>query len=95
MMGQTERVARRAGLPTAGCVQGVVTLVQEDRFRLEDDAGRGYLFTLGRATGRAVADLYRWSSRRIPVVFQGPPDLGGVVIAMREDGERSSPHRRG
>jgi hypothetical protein len=78
--------ARRAGLPEAGRVEGVVTLVQEDRFRLEDDRGRGYLFTLWYASGVSPDLLDRWSGcrARIAVEYRGAPDLGAVALSVRE-----------
>src|SRR5438477_34664 len=53
-------LTRRADLPRRGHLRGVVTLVQEDRFRLEDDLGRGYLFTLGRGSGVGLRQLHAW-----------------------------------
>lgn len=78
--------ARRAGLPEAGEVVGVVTLVQEDRFRIEDERGLGYLFTLGHASGVSPRLLHAWSGRgaRVAVQYRGAPDLGAVAVAVRE-----------
>jgi hypothetical protein len=85
MKHQHESAARRADLPTRGEVRGVVTVIQEDRFRLEDERGRGYLFTLGRAAGASVRDLHLWSARNVPITvqYEGPPDLGGVAVKVR------------
>lgn len=77
-------LAKKAGLPAAGRVRGVVTLVQEGRFRLEDEAGRGYLFTLGWESGVTIEDLSMWSQQRDTVIvdYQGPPDLGAVATRV-------------
>jgi formate-dependent nitrite reductase membrane component NrfD len=76
----------RADLPTHGRITGTITLVQEDRFRLEDERGRGYLFTLGRGLGLGLQDLRRWSARgtQLEVVYDGAPDLGAVAVGMRQ-----------
>jgi hypothetical protein len=76
-----EQVAKRSGLPTGGKVRGVITIVQEHRFRLEDDRGRGYLFTLGWESGTPIKNLAVWSEQQIPVTveYQGPPELGAVA----------------
>ena len=86
-----ERVAEKGGLPTGGRVRGVITIIQEHRFRLEDELGRGYLFTLGWEAGTSIEDLAVWSDQQIPVTveYQGPPDLGAVAKSVRRlTGER-------
>jgi hypothetical protein len=85
MRRRVDVLARGADLPTRGQVRGVITIVQEDRFRLEDEQGRGYLFTLGRGAGPGVRDLYLWCDRKVPidVDYKGPPDMGGVAIRIR------------
>ena len=79
-------LTRRANLPDHGHLRGVITLVQEDRFRLEDDLGRGYLFTLGRGNGVGLDTLHTWCDRRstVEVEYQGAPDLGAVAVRARE-----------
>jgi hypothetical protein len=74
-------LARRADLPLAGEIRGVVTVVLEDRFRVVDAHGRGFLFTLGRKCGVSMKELYLWNRGRVPiaVVYHGPPDLGAVA----------------
>lgn len=81
MISGDEQVASKAGLPTHGCVRGVITLLQEDRFRVEDADGHGYLFTLGWEAGITVEDLSMFSEEKTPVTveYQGSPDLGGVA----------------
>jgi formate-dependent nitrite reductase membrane component NrfD len=76
----------RADLPTRGRITGVVTLAQEDRFRLEDAQGRGYLFTLGRGLGIGLDRLRQWSAHRarLDVDYDGAPDLGAVAVGVRE-----------
>jgi hypothetical protein len=78
-------VARRADLPAHGHLQGIVTLVQEDRFRLEDDVGRGYLLTLGRGNGVGLRKLHTWCDERsrLDVEYKGTPDLGAVAVRVR------------
>jgi len=59
--------------------------VQEDRFRLEDNVGRGYLFTLGRGAGASLRALTAWSADRssVEVTYQGTPDLGAIATSVR------------
>ena len=77
---------RRTDLPDRGYLRGVITLVQEDRFRLEDDLGRGYLLTLGRGNGVGLDTLHTWCDQRstVEVEYRGPPDLGAVAVRARE-----------
>ena len=77
---------RRADLPDRGNVHGVITLVQEDRFRLEDALGRGYLFTLGRGNGIGLRQLHAWCDHglAVEVEYRGAPDLGAVALGVRE-----------
>ena len=78
-------LTRRADLPDHGRLRGVVTLVQEDRFRLVDEVGRGYLFTLGRGNGVGLQKLHAWCEQRstIEVEYRGAPDLGAVAVRAR------------
>ena len=77
---------RRADLPDRGHLRGRITLVQEDRFRLEDDLGRGYLFTLGRGNGVSLGRLHAWCDNgpTVEVDYRGAPDLGAVAVRVRE-----------
>ncbi len=81
---RNEGWALQANLPTSGSLHGVITIVQEDRFRLEDALGRGYLFTLGRKVALSLQDLQNFSRGRTPVTveFEGAPDLGAVATAV-------------
>lgn len=82
-----EKVAIEAGLPIRGEVRGVITLVQEDRFRLEDQDGRGYLLTLGWKAAVPVARLHQWSGQKAELIVEfeeGAPDLGAVAVQVRE-----------
>lgn len=74
--------------PGEETVAGVITTVQEDRFRLMDDRGRGYLFTtLKRAA--SLEDLERWRDERRPVSvrFSGVPDVGAHALEIGPAGE--------
>ncbi|MGI5837128.1 MAG: hypothetical protein ACOX87_11680 [Chloroflexota bacterium] len=79
-----EQIAQKAGLPTQGQLRGVITVVQEDRFRLEDEDGQGYLFTLSWGANASPDDLTVWSEQRAPVTveYQGVPDLGAVATSV-------------
>ena len=83
-------LAQRANLPLSGEVCGTITVVQEDRFRLEDAQGHGFLFILGRRAGASMGDLHRWSDGRDPIAvrYEGPPDLGAVAVRVRARGVR-------
>jgi hypothetical protein len=79
-------LTRRADLPVRGYLRGVITLVQEDRFRLEDALGRGCLFTLGRGNGVGLRQLHAWcdDGLTVEVEYRGAPDLGAVAVSVRE-----------
>ena len=79
-------LTRRADLPDHGHLRGTITLVQEDRFRLEDDLGRGYLFTLGRGNGVGLRQLHGWCDDGliVEVEYRGAPDLGAGAVRVRE-----------
>lgn len=68
-------------------IEGKITLVQEDRFRLHADDGRGMLFILGRRSGVSLADLSRLGreGRRVAVEFEGEPEMGGVATRILID----------
>lgn len=79
------RGAAVRGPLAGGEVVGTIALVVEDRFRLIDDLGRGYLFTLSRTAGRDPDELVRWADAgcKVHVVFRGAPDLGAVAERVR------------
>lgn len=68
----------RSGAPAImeGEVRGVITIVQEDRIRVVDGAGRGYLFTVAK---RRVSpgELEAWRDKRVRVLvrYRGTPDV--------------------
>lgn len=77
------------GLPSGhrdgASVTGRITIVQEARFRLVDDAGIGYLFTLGRFSRAGPRQLERWRDEgvRVRVGYGGQPDMGAVAHRVR------------
>jgi len=64
---------------------GRITVVQESRFRLVDDTGVGYLFTLGRFSRTDATQLARWlaAGARVTVAYSGLPDMGAVAHHVR------------
>lgn len=77
---------RRPHRPHAS-VAGRITVVQETRFRLVDDDGIGYLFTLGRFCRAGPSQLERWRSAktRVAVAYSGQPDMGAVAHRVRPE----------
>jgi formate-dependent nitrite reductase membrane component NrfD len=66
-------------------ITGVVTIAQEDRIRVIDADGRGYLFVVGKhvtLTQQALWALAR-DQATVTVVYRGEPDLGAVALAVR------------
>ena len=68
-------------------IRGVITVAQEDRVRLVDGQGRGYLFVLGKGVWLGPAALWALARDRRPVtiVYEGEPDLGAVALAIRPE----------
>ena len=69
---------------TRGSTVGRITVVQEDRIRVVDEQGRGYLLTVEKR--RASLDqLERWRDERTPVRvrYRGVPDAGAIVERIR------------
>ncbi|MGH7475419.1 MAG: hypothetical protein ACRELD_03955 [Longimicrobiales bacterium] len=63
-----------------GVAIGRITIVQEDRFRLIDAAGRGYLFITGKRVASAEQlDRWRQNGVSVQVRFTGHPDRGAVA----------------
>jgi hypothetical protein len=79
----------RGVTPPAARVRGVITIAQEDRIRLVDAAGRGYLFILGKRVRRSLPELWQLARERRPVTvaYVGPPDLGAVATALRSEAD--------
>ncbi len=71
---------RAHGAEPRGVVRGRITIVQEDRIRLMDAVGRGYLFTVGKRVAPTPA-LERWrdTGLRVDVEYHGQPDAGAVA----------------
>jgi hypothetical protein len=77
---------------TRGQVTGRITVAQEDRIRVVDDLGRGYLFTVRRWRA-AQRDLERWrdAGTAVRVRYSGVPDAGAIADAIRplDGGQRN------
>ena len=77
-------------------VRGKITVAQEDRIRVVDREGRGYLFVVRR--GRAsLSDLERWRDQGVElrVRYRGVPDAGATAerIEPIPAGDGSAPRR--
>jgi len=61
--------------------KGHIILVQEDRFRMVDDLGRGYLFTLSHKARTGEKDLRDWHNSNMNVIvrYSGDPNLATGV----------------
>ena len=68
-----------------GEVTGTIPIVQEDRIRVVDDDGRGYLFVV-RKGAAAHDDLVSWrdTAARVRVRFVGTPDAGARAVRITE-----------
>ena len=71
-------------------ITGRIVIVQEDRIRVVDDAGRAYLFIVrkGRAEPETL-ELWRDRGSRLEIDYEGEPDRGAVANSLR----RASPNR--
>ncbi|MGN6675928.1 MAG: hypothetical protein ACTHMJ_02690 [Thermomicrobiales bacterium] len=60
---------------------GRITIVQESRFHLAAEDGRGYLFILARGANVGADDLCRLqaSGARVTVTYSGTPGLASCV----------------
>ena len=56
---------------------GVISVVQEGRFRLDTDEGRSLHFTLDRNAPIEPQDLIHFRERRVWVFADGPVGMGG------------------
>ncbi|MBI4410767.1 MAG: hypothetical protein HY561_13745 [Gemmatimonadetes bacterium] len=73
----------RGGAGGIGVVIGRITVVQEDRVRIVDDEGRGYLLVV-RKRAASLDELEHWRDGRVRlrVYYTGAPDAGGLAQAM-------------
>lgn len=62
-------------------VQGQIIVVQEMRFRLMTDDGRGFLFTLAHGATVDTVELNRWQrgANTVCVAYCGKPGLDSCV----------------
>lgn len=67
-------------VPPRGEVVGEITIVQEDRIRVMENTGRGYLFVVKKRAA-SLRDLERWRDERLPVRvrYVGLPDAGALA----------------
>ncbi len=66
-------------------IDGHITILEEERFRLLTKDGRGLLFTLAHNAGSDATQLahYRDARTRVQVAYEGEPDLAsGVARAV-------------
>lgn len=61
---------------------GRVTIVQEDRIRVIDGDGRGYLLVVKHAA--SLEELERWRDQRarLHIWYEGTPDAGAVATEI-------------
>ena len=68
--------------------EGYITVVQEQRFRLVTDDGRGLLLTLARnarVDGHTLQELHN-SRTHVRVEYEGEPNMAsGVALAIKYD----------
>jgi len=60
---------------------GRIIIVQEERFRLLNNTGQGFLFSLSHAARITQQDLQRWHAADTPVTvhYQGEPNLASGI----------------
>lgn len=77
--------------PAEGVIEGRITIVQEDRIRLVDAAGRGYLFVVKKRRA-SLAELERWrdAGAGVRVRYVGQPDAGALAIRIEAADAASS-----
>jgi hypothetical protein len=70
-----------------GEVTGRITIVQEDRIRVVEGSGRGYLFVVRRRAA-SHRELERWRDERTPVRvrYTGSPDAGALAERLEVAG---------
>jgi hypothetical protein len=67
-----------------GEITGIITLVQERRFKLVDGKGRHQLLILAPSASADHADIERWSRAGTPVTVQCGP-APGLVAQLASD----------
>jgi hypothetical protein len=70
-------------------MRGIITIVQESRFQLTDDAGASHLFILGHASmaePEQLAPLQR-DQARVRVTYMQPRNIIGMVAKKIEEEE--------
>lgn len=90
-------VRSTADAPPRGELAGWIVFVVEDRVRIVDDLGRGYLLTLSRRARVSPDALSHWAEegRRVMVRYSGTPDLGAVAESVRPVDRTPRPTSRG
>lgn len=65
-------------------VVGRITVVQEDRIRVVDSTGKGYLFVVKKRAA-ALEELERWRDQAVPllITYAGVPDAGALAERLR------------
>lgn len=61
---------------------GTIIGVQEMRFRLFTDEGKGLLLTLGHNSSISIDDLKNWhrTNARVVVIYDGEPNFKSAVV---------------
>ncbi len=70
---------------TRSKLKGRIILVQEDRFRVVEEKGRGYLFTLSRKSGIGQEELQRYLKAGATVIleYEGEPNMAsGIALTV-------------
>lgn len=72
-------------------VRGRITIVQEDRIRVVDDLGRGYLFVVWKRAA-ATERLEQWRDARtvVRVTYRGLPDAGALAERIEASARTTS-----
>lgn len=70
-------------------VTGRILLVHEDKFRIVDDTGRGYLFALSHDAPVSGRDLRLMHEAQVPVCvrYEGEPSLDSGIAYEVKIGE--------
>ncbi len=67
-------------------LKGRIVVVQEDRFRMVEETGRGFLFTVSHKAGIEHEDLRRYMGAgvSVEVAYEGEPNLASGVAHSLE-----------